>query len=322
MNIYHKKSIIKALIVFLMLIGTAFNQAKAQNYFPLQVDSLQFFKGVPYTYSSPSMFPPVGSMYRVIRIDSVIQQPNHETYYNMFTTRDTSTIMGNVCLDVFGGSWLGNKVQKDINQGLIFFNNNNDSIFLKYNASIGASWKFYQFADSSKIVATVSQILPYPIFNMMDSIKKITLQFYNQQNQIASHPLNGKEIVLSKNYGAVKLPDFYFFPNDTNLLERRFGWKQITNKQVYDFNPGDKYCYSSAYYNVSDQGTYLTDYNVYQILNKFYTQNNQVVNYGRNIEFYDTHIVLGVGLQTFYAVSYDTISYDLNEYIPFLKRPL
>ena len=58
--------------MFLMLISAAFNQSNAQNYFPLQLDSLQFFKGVPYTYTTPSMFPPVGSMYRVIRIDSVI----------------------------------------------------------------------------------------------------------------------------------------------------------------------------------------------------------------------------------------------------------
>jgi hypothetical protein len=74
MNNHHKKSIISALQMFLMLISAAFNQSNAQNYFPLQLDSLQFFKGVPYTYTTPSMFPPVGSMYRVIRIDSVIPQ--------------------------------------------------------------------------------------------------------------------------------------------------------------------------------------------------------------------------------------------------------
>ena len=141
------------------------------------------------------------------------------------------------------------------------------------------------------------------------------MQFYNQQNQIASHPLNGKEIILSKNYGAVKLPDFYFFPSDTNLLNRRFGWDHITNKDIYDFNVDDKYCYSSIYSDVSNP-SYIYDYYVYQILNKFYTQNNQLVNYGRKVEFYDTQIVPGVGLQTFYTLSYDTISYDLNEYLP------
>lgn len=315
MNNHHKKSIISALQMFLMLISAAFNQSNAQNYFPLQLDSLQFFKGVPYTYTTLSMFPPVGSMYRVIRIDSVIQQSNQQVYYNMYTTRDTSTIMGNVCLDVLGGSWLGNKVLNGTNQSLIFFNNKNDSIFLNYNASIGASWKFYQFEDSSKIVATVSQIQPFSVFNTIDSIKKITLQFYNQQNQFSSHPLNGKEIILSKNYGAVKLPDFYFFPADTNLLERRFGMEQITDKHIYDFNIGDKYCYSSIYYDVSNPN-YLYDYYVYEILNKFYSQNNQIVNYGRKVEFFDTQIVFGVGLQTIYSVSYDTISYDLNEHLP------
>ena len=315
MNTHHKKSIISAFLMFLMLISAAFNQSNAQNYFPLQLDSLQFFKGVPYTYTTPSMFPPVGSMYRVIRIDSVIPQFNQQVYYNMYTTRDTSTIMGNVCLDVLGGSWLGNKMLNGANQSLIFFNNKNDSIFLNYNASIGASWKFYQFEDSSKIVATVSQILPFTIFNTMDSIKKITLQFYNQLNQIVPHPLNGKEIILSKNYGAVKLPDFYFFPTDTNLLDRRFGFEQITNSQIYDFNIGDKYCYSSIYYDVSAP-SYLYDYYVYEILNKFYTTNNQVVNYGRKVGFYDTQIVLGVGIQTVFTVSYDTISYDLNEHLP------
>lgn len=122
--------------------------------------------------------------------------------------------------------------------------------------------------------------------------------------------------MLSKTYGAVALPDFYFFPEDTNMLVRNFNVKRITNKEIYDFNVGDKYCYAQSYYSLVNPWPYFYDYYNYTIQNKFYTQNNEIVNYGRMVEFYDTEIIPGVGLNTNYTVSYDTVSIVLNEHLP------
>lgn len=178
-----------AILAIVILFGS--HHVSAQNYFPLQTDSLQFFYGPPFTNSSPSMNPPQGSSYRVIKIDSISNETNNIIYHSIRTTRDTAlNIMQ--CLDVNGGSWLGDKIIHDANQNLIFLNNKKDSIFLKYLANVGESWLFYSYSDNSKIYATVSLLSIVPIFSTNDSIKKITLQYFNSLGQPAIHPVNGK----------------------------------------------------------------------------------------------------------------------------------
>jgi hypothetical protein len=307
------------LILLYSLAGLIFTlhgqNTKAQNYFPLQIDSLQFFKGAAYTYNSAAMNPPQGSMYRVILVDSVTQEASNFVYHTIRTTRDTGTIM-NQCLEIEGGSWLGNKIVLDSMQNLIFLTNKNDSIFLKYQAQLGESWQFYRYANQSKVMAFISDITTTTIFNNIDSIKKITLQYYDSIGQVASHPINGKQIVLSKTYGALSLPDFYFFPEDTGILKRNYNLKRISNNEVYDFNLGDKFCYGQSYYGLVNPGPYYYDYYVYTIQSKFYTQFNEIVNYGRMVEFYDTEIVPGVGFTTNYSVSYDTLQVLLSNQLP------
>lgn len=289
--------------------------SKAQNYFPLQLDSLHFFYGPAYSFSSPSMNPPLGSSYRVIKIDSITSEANNMVYHSIRSTRDTANAIFE-CIDVLGGSWLGNKIIHDSNQNLVFLNHKNDSIYLKYHANVGANWLFYSYPDNSKIVATVASISLISIFNSNDSLKKITLQYFNSLGQPAAHSINGKEIMLSKTYGAVALPDFYFFPEDSTILNRNFYMKRISNKEIYDFNVGDKYCYAQSYYSLVNPSPYYYDYYNYTIQNKFYSQNNEIVNYGRMVEFFDTEIIPGVGFNTTYNVSYDTISIILNEHLP------
>jgi hypothetical protein len=297
-------------LLSLALTIVAFNISKAQNYFPLQTDSLQFFKAFDASQALGNYLAPSG--YKAIKLDSIQTQGNYTHYYNFYTVRDTGVIPNNACLDINAGSWLGKKIIKNNWQQLIFINAQNDSIFLNYNASIGSSNLFYQFSNNDKIMATVEGFETRTIYGITDSIKKISLQFYNAGNLMAAHPLNGKEIILSKNFGAICLPNFYYFPQDTVFLNRRFNMKMLTSKDIYNFNIGDVFCYAEYLYDInSGTGANLPDNYVYHILNKFYNTDSTVVNYGRWIEYYDTQIVPGVGINTVYSSIYDTTSYSL-----------
>lgn len=199
---------------------------------------------------------------------------------------------------------------------IIFFNYLNDSIYLKWNAVVGNTWIFYQFNDGSNIKANVNSLQVANIYGTSDSTKKIILQYYDQNNQAASHPLNGKEIILSKNYGAISLPDFYFFPEDVAMLSRRFGMKSVSYNDVYNFNIGDVFCYYLQITDAMSGSSLPPDRFVYHIQSKFYTQNSTILNYGRWVEYYDIYVIPGTGLDTIYSSFYDTISVSVSDVYP------
>ena len=310
LNLKSKFSLKLIICVFVLAKVTPSN---AQNYFPLQLDSVQFFKGIVYDPASNGMYQPVSSRYKVIYIDTVEQHTNYKIYKNITSTRYTALINTFECLDVSGGSWLGNKIVEYSNEKVVFLNNKNDSIYMHFGANIGASWLFYAYPDGSSIVATVTAIQATTFYNLNDSLKRINLQYFDQNNQAAAHPFNGKEIILSKNYGAISLPDFYYFPEDTQLLARRFELKKLTMGMIYDFNVGDVFCYSNALYNLNGGSSIPPNLETYHIQNKFYTQNNEVVNYGRWIEKYTISVIPGFGLDTTYSNYLDTLSISINE---------
>ncbi len=141
----------------------------AQNYSVIQWNTPHFFE----------------SQYdiRAIMIDSIEVNGTDTLYYNFFTIHDYNPDSNN-CVNIFGPSWIGQKILVRTDSLIVFFNYNNDSIFLRPLDNVGSSWMF----NNTGILATVTNIAPFIINNLPDSIKTISLS-------------NGKEIIISKNNG-------------------------------------------------------------------------------------------------------------------------
>ena len=182
----------------------------AQNYRPIQWNTPHFFSG-PY-------------FIRAINIDSSDFNGADSLYYNFFTI-DENHPDSNNCVNVFGPSWIGQRIVVRSDSLVIFLNYDNDSLYVHPLASVGSSWTFYHPAGSNNINATVTGINPININGIPDSIKTIVLS-------------NGSKIILSRDHGFYKLFPFRDFPSDTNsyILNDQL---QLTNGNVFDFDIGD-----------------------------------------------------------------------------------
>ena len=92
---------------------------------------------------------------------------------------------------------------------------------------------------------------------LTDSVKTIGFQVYDKQMNPLSHDLNKKTIMISKQYGAVRILNFYQFPDIFQLNYGYWGRGLTTYKlvglstpqlgvqnlswfDVFDFQPGDE----------------------------------------------------------------------------------
>ncbi len=178
-----------------------------------------------FQWNTPHFF---GGQYdiRAIMVDSIEVNGTDTLYYNFFTIDEYNPDSNN-CVNIFGPSWIGQKILVRSDSLIIFFNYFNDSLFLRPLDSVGSTWMF----NSTGILATVTNIAPIIINSLPDSIKTISLS-------------NGKEIIISKNNGFYKLFSFRDFPtnSDSYTLNDQL---QLTIGKVYDFDIGDTLQYET-----------------------------------------------------------------------------
>ena len=183
-----------------------------------------------------------------IRIDSVKFQSDSILYpfTNFQQNRDYS-----YSPDV--SSWIGKRIiikENGINQ---IINRDNDTITINTLAKIGDMWTFFKSSDTLIIIASVSSIDTMSFAEISDTVKTIQLKAFDKDmNQIESD-INNLEIIISKNYGFVKIPGLYYFPEyikdySSNLIEYdlvgmsnpKFGIQNLTWFDVNDFQVGDE----------------------------------------------------------------------------------
>jgi len=161
---------------------------------------------------------------------------------------------GDPCVYLDMPSWIGEKILIKDNGDNYFFNRNSDSILVQTNnAQLNDSWKFYKYADASYFLATVDEVSTIELWGISDSLKHITLQFYNSNNEPEASSLNGTELIISKDHGFVKVINFRDFPDFANdsyqVLEHTLVGRKgltdmyhlMTNGDIYNFNVGDEF---------------------------------------------------------------------------------
>ncbi|MES2703332.1 MAG: T9SS type A sorting domain-containing protein [Bacteroidota bacterium] len=184
--------------LFLLILILAASGATAQNYECLQ-------SGVQPYYINANGY------LRAIRIDSVRTFADSVIYYPFRTPR--GEYAGHpLTLDTNGGSWVGKKVVK-LNDGTFLFDNYwGDTVLLKTQANVGDSWVFYSDAGAVYYRAAVTAKDTMSVLAAVDSVKRITVSAYNSSGPLTTDPMNGLEIVLSKEHGFVQVCDLYMFP--------------------------------------------------------------------------------------------------------------
>ena len=210
----------------------------AQDYKAIKTDAEYFFRDS------------AGTEIIGIRIDSIQPAGNDIYYYNFKQLRPTNYD----CWSTDGASWLGDEVveKQDGNfQFIVYPFNPPDSaeiFWIETKAYVSQPWRFYNYHTiNDYIEASVSQITLMNFLGLSDSVKTISLQRKNAAGQLVIDPINDATILLSKNYGLIRLPKF----DDFNSFPRFFEIAGKTNPSVgiviptfhdiYNFDIGDEF---------------------------------------------------------------------------------
>ncbi len=261
------------ILLFSILVLVSKNTI-AQNYEAIKTDAEYFF---------------LDSISRdiiAIRIDSAKVTGNDIIYYNYKQMRPSD----NICFSP-GASWLGEILEKPdcmfIFSGYTFSPANSiDTFRIQTKAGINQPWHFYNYtASSDYIEANIPEINLMAFLNLTDSVKVITLTRKNLSGQIVSDPVNSQKILLSKNFGLIRLPkfeDLTYFNNFYDLVGKTNPETGITNlktMQIYDFQPGDEFhtVYYNRYFSIPYPETTIST--IMKVLSKTVSISGDSVNY-------------------------------------------
>ncbi len=227
----------------------------AQNYEAVKANAEYFFKDS------------INQDILAIRIDTVFKDENDIIFGNFKQIRPTDY----GCFNIKGSSWIGDPV-KEMPDGTFVFGvyeegtrDSSDTYRILTCSKLNDAWIFYSFHYSTEhIEAQVTEIKQMKFIGITDSVKVISLTRKNALGEIVPNPLNTQKILLSKNYGLIRLPKFDDFrsrvPNSpfyeiAGKTNPETGITNLKTMQIYDFQPGDefhiihteKYFYSSPY---------------------------------------------------------------------------
>ncbi|MBP1663967.1 MAG: hypothetical protein H6Q19_1107 [Bacteroidetes bacterium] len=226
----------KAILLIINLLLTGIISLNAQNYQTIMSDRIALFNNQ-------------NGHIKCIRIDSVENQTDSVFYpFSNIQQKEYD------CFLPYSYSWIGRKVIIQSNGYNLFLNKLNDTIKVKTNAVLNENWIAYKYKDSSIVMAKVTGLDTLQFLGQTDSVKTVRFQVYDPKMNPVIDKLNDMSIVLSKNYGFVKVINFSLFPNcepdyfsgqleTYNLIglsKPKNGIQNLTWLDVYDFQIGDE----------------------------------------------------------------------------------
>lgn len=160
-------------------------------------------------YGDTAYFINVDGYLRGMRINGVVAYGGGDTLLMPFETERHVWPAG---LDGTNGSWLGSRIM-DRHDGFFTFNTIcRDTVFVNTQASIGDTWDFYNDTTMRSYKATVTALDTISVLGMLDSAKTIRITSYMGGVIDTLDPVNGYEMVISKEHGFAKTFDLYLFP--------------------------------------------------------------------------------------------------------------
>ncbi len=208
----------------------------AQNYRPINPNRTQYFK--------------TQNQIRALVVDTVFMD-NTDTIYRFFENiqKDSSG-----CYHPDDPSWMGREMRITPDSSYIFTNKKNNQILLKPLAGLHEEWVFYE-EPNFIVTAKVEAIVQTSVLNTPDSVKTIRLTISDSLNNPVNHDFNSCILKISKQYGLYQTIAMFYFPEKEPsdfliIYQKEYilkgvnnpkqGITNITNKEVYDFYPGDE----------------------------------------------------------------------------------
>ncbi len=208
--------------------------AHAQNW---QLINSKYENAFTFNYSHGFL----GDFYNILAIDSISINGADTSFYPI-VGMDPYKAADSCKLIPF--QWIGHKITQD-DHSTTFYNKKGDSILINYKVNLNDSWVTTQFDDSSYVQATVTSIHVDSLFDITDSMATIELMMKNKFDSTVSHLINGTNIKISKSYGLVEAPNFYFFPDTVDIHSLKGssnGKKGVQNMNalsIYNYSAGD-----------------------------------------------------------------------------------
>ncbi len=269
-------------ILYIIIISLYFSAISfSQNYLTIKPDAIACYYGI----DNESIFP--------IRIDSIKTHGDSIDYYSFCMIRP---IPNSIYYTEKGPSWIGKKMV-DCGNGInLFFNYENDTIFIKTNALLNESWRMYTYSNGDYLTATVSDIIPENFIGITDSVKTITLLLRNSLGVSLPGIINTYQYKLSKHYGFFIIPDFYNFPYHTGTVDDlyistpemeiigisnpQYGWQNLTIADVFGMQTGDEIHYDYIHVNGPYPGAYSENRSIIKkYLNRHESSNHDTINF-------------------------------------------
>lgn len=207
-------------------------------------------------------------------------------------------------------SWAGQKVLLKNNDSVqVYFNHNNDSVFIKPFTALNQEWTCFEIPDSMVLKARVTDEyseLIYSNANTMvtDSLKKISFQAYDNNGDSINIPVNNKNLILSQHHGFQTALNFHAFPdfNPYNssitpaiqeyewVGNQQYGVSNLTTSDIYDYDIGDEFHRLKTYWETStppSEADKDSTYSILEVINKEETQDTLFYTFSRKRRIHD-----------------------------------
>jgi len=195
----------------------------------------------------------------IIVIDSTLINGLNTIYYTGYAFKQCDSCVGftyqNPIIYRYAKELLGFNIENDITNNQYSLDNN----ILRQHSQLGDTWAF-----NANLNATIIANTEQTILGLMDSIKIIELS-------------NSDTIIIAKNYGVIRYPDFENAGKYYNFVgyhegQNSYGQYLPNFWRTYDFNVGDVFCYKNSSSQVCDNKIYNLKLTILEILN----QNNTI----------------------------------------------
>lgn len=183
-----------------------------------------------------------------VRVDSVNTISNSTTFHFNRILNDTVHQNFNVATypitDITQPNIFGENAVVS-NDSITIKNQFGDFVYLKPNSNLNQTWNLI-VTNQFRIEATVDSLYSDSINGSVDSLKRISFQYFDSANVAVSNGVNSKQIIISKSNGIIKSFNLYQTPVSTLSLNYQIDFNRLfkninlTNLQLFDKQVNDE----------------------------------------------------------------------------------
>lgn len=218
-------------LLFLLL---SFQPIFAQDYQIVRSDFVRFFADTAGEHHG-------------IKIDSVQVVGTDSVFYNYLHVRHNRIEPYHATMTAPSASFVGTKIVVKSDGITLFFNENNDTIWIDSQAELNESWNLMVSDSGTSVRATISQVQNESILDSLVQVKTINLQLLDANENNLAHPLNDATIRVSNTLGLIECPDLHLFPNQieqfaiTGMEKPNRGVFRPSCGEYHEHSVGDEY---------------------------------------------------------------------------------